>query len=135
MNGDLLTTLNYRVMWDAHRSSGALATMAAFQREVKIDLGVISVDEGGRVRGYMEKPTYEYTVSTGIYIFEPGIREYIPCQQQMDMPELILGLLQAGQTVRAYPFTGIWLDIGRSEDYERALAEFELHRSQFLPPG
>jgi NDP-sugar pyrophosphorylase family protein len=39
MNGDLLTTLDYRAMWDHHLSSGALATLAAFQRDAKIDLG------------------------------------------------------------------------------------------------
>jgi len=35
--------------------------------------------------------------------------------------------------VVAYPFEGLWLDIGRPDDYERAMAEFELHRAEFLP--
>jgi NDP-sugar pyrophosphorylase family protein len=134
MNGDLLTTLDYRAMWEHHAANGAIATLATFQRQVKIDLGVIETDEQNRVRGYIEKPTYHYTVSTGIYIFNPAVLEYIPPNQRMDLPDLILRLLAAGQKVAAYPFQGLWLDIGRHDDYERAVSEFELHRAEFIPP-
>ena len=51
----------------------------------------------------------------------------------MDLPDLILKLLAAGRRVAAYPFEGIWLDIGRVGDYERAVSEFELHRAKFMP--
>jgi len=132
MNGDLLTTLDYRALWEHHRSRGATATMATFRREVKIDLGVLDVDEGQWVRGYTEKPTLQYTVSTGIYILEPVVLEFIPRGERLDMPDLILRLLAAGHRVSAYPFQGLWLDIGRLDDYERAIAEFETHRQEFL---
>jgi NDP-sugar pyrophosphorylase family protein len=133
MNGDLLTTLDYRRLWEYHSASNAIGTLAVFQRSVKIDLGVIETDEQDLVTGYIEKPTYHYRVSTGIYVFEPAVLKYIPPQQRMDMPDLILRLLAAGERVVAYPFHGNWLDIGRPDDYEQAVAEFELHRAEFLP--
>jgi NDP-mannose synthase len=132
MNGDLLTTLDYRVLWNYHRSCGTIATLATFQRDIKIDLGVIETDEQDRVQGYIEKPTYHYAVSTGIYIFEPQVLRYIPHGQRKDLPELVLDLLAAGEDVTAYLFHGIWLDIGRLDDYERAVQEFEQHRTEFL---
>ena len=133
MNGDLLTTLDFRAMWDYHLRCGAIATLATFQRDVKIDLGVIDVDGQGWVQGYIEKPTYHYAVSTGIYVFQPDVLGYIPRQQQMDLPDLILKLLATGEQVAAYPFEGIWLDIGRMDDYERAVTEFQDHCAEFLP--
>jgi NDP-sugar pyrophosphorylase family protein len=133
MNGDLLTTLNYRAMWDQHRRSGALATLATCRRDVKIDLGVIEIDEQGWVQEYIEKPTYHYAVSTGIYVFDPSVLEHIPSQKRMDLPDLISDLLAVGCLVAAYPFEGYWLDIGRHDDYERAMLEFEHHRVEFLP--
>jgi NDP-sugar pyrophosphorylase family protein len=133
MNGDLLTTLDYQAMWEYHAGNGAIATLATFQRNVQIDLGVIETDEQHRVRGYIEKPTYHYQVSTGIYIFEPAVLKYIPKNKRMDLPDLILKLLATGQRVAAYSFEGLWLDIGRPDDYERAVVEFELHRAEFLP--
>lgn len=133
MNGDLLTTLDYRALWDWHRDRQAIATLTTFQRDVKVDLGVIETDGRGWVCGYIEKPTYHYTISTGIYIFEPAVLDHIPAGQRMDLPDLVLKLLSVGQRVAAYPFAGKWLDIGRLDDYERAVAEFEQHRDEFLP--
>ena len=134
MNGDLLTTLDYRSLWNWHREQGAIATLATFRRDVKIDLGVIETDGEGWVRGYIEKPTYHYTVSTGIYVFEPSVLDHVPHHQRMDLPDLIRKLLAGGERVATYPFEGIWLDIGRWEDYERAALEFEQHRAEFIPP-
>ena len=133
MNGDLLTTLDYRVLWMRHCERGAIATLATFGRDVKIDLGVIESDADGLVTGYIEKPTYHYSVSTGIYIFQPGVLDYVPAGVRLDLPDLVRALLAAGRQVATYPFEGIWLDIGRWEDYERAAQEFDRHKAEFVP--
>ncbi len=133
MNGDLLTSLDYRALWQHHRTSGAVATVATFRREVPVDLGIVETDGQGWVRGYVEKPTLHYTVSTGIYAFEPRVLEYIPSRQHLDLPELVLKLLAASEQVASYPFEGLWLDIGRLDDYEQAVAAFQKHREAFIP--
>jgi NDP-sugar pyrophosphorylase family protein len=132
MNGDLLTTLDYRALWEYHAGRGAITTLATYRRDTQIDLGVIETDEGGRVRDYIEKPVYHYTVSTGIYVFDPAVLAYIPRGERLDLPDLVLKLLAAGQEVVAFPFDGIWLDIGRPDDYEQAVAQFETHRSALM---
>jgi NDP-sugar pyrophosphorylase family protein len=133
MNGDLLTTLNYSDMWQYHKERGAIATLATYQRDVKIDLGVIEFDSANQVTNYVEKPTFHYSVSTGIYIFEPAILAYIHPGQHLDLPELVLRLLKQGERVNSYHYEGYWLDIGRPSDYQEALQTFETHRQEFLP--
>ncbi|MEZ0394851.1 MAG: sugar phosphate nucleotidyltransferase [Anaerolineales bacterium] len=133
MNGDLLTTLDYQALYRYHRQRRAVATLAARQREVKIDLGVIEVDDQHWLQNYIEKPSLRYLVSTGIYIFEPQVLDFIPPNQRLDLPELVLRLRENGQRVNVYPFDGYWLDIGRHEDYEVAIDEFARHRADFLP--
>jgi NDP-sugar pyrophosphorylase family protein len=132
MNGDLLTSINYGVMWKYHKERGAIATLASYRREVKIDLGVIE-SEAGWVKDYIEKPTYHYAVSTGIYIFEPNVLEFMEHGQQLDLPELVLRLVREGQRVNLYNFDGYWLDIGRHDDYNSAVEEFSTHYAEFLP--
>jgi NDP-sugar pyrophosphorylase family protein len=132
MNGDLLATLDYSAMWNYHRERSAIATLASYRRDIKIDLGVIE-SEDGWVKDYIEKPTYHYAVSTGIYIFEPAILEYIVRGMPLDLPELMLRLLKSAQKINIYNFDGYWLDIGRHDDYETAITEFNLHRPDFLP--
>jgi NDP-sugar pyrophosphorylase family protein len=133
MNGDLLTTLDYRDMWELHAAGSAVGTLATFQRSVNVDLGVIETDGKGWVTRYIEKPTYHYTVSTGIYIFDPMVLGFIPRGERMDLPDLVLKLLERGHGVAAYAFDGHWLDIGRHDDYEQALNLFEQHRHEFVP--
>jgi NDP-sugar pyrophosphorylase family protein len=133
MNGDLLTTIDYGAMLKYHRERGALTTIACYQRDVKIDLGVIDVDSENWVANYIEKPTYHYAVSMGIYIFEPAILNYIARNQHLDLPELVLNLIKEGKKVNVFNFDGYWLDIGRHDDYEQAIDEFASHRKDFLP--
>jgi len=133
MNGDLLSTVDYAAMLADHRARGAIATLAAYRRDVKIDLGVVHVDAGGWLTDYVEKPTYHYDVSSGIYIFEPSILSHIPRGEHLDLPELVLKLIRQGQKVGVHRFEGYWLDIGRHSDYDQAIQEFQAHRDKFLP--
>ena len=59
--------------------------------------------------------------------------QYITPYERLDLPELVLKLMKAGQRVNVYNFEGYWLDIGRHDDYEKAIEEFSIHRDLFLP--
>ncbi|MDX9993286.1 MAG: sugar phosphate nucleotidyltransferase [Anaerolineales bacterium] len=135
MNGDVLTTLDFSDLLAHHRRSGALVTIAMYNRQVKVDLGVLQLNGGHEVIGYIEKPTYDFRVSMGIYVFEPRALEFIPPGQYFDFPTLILRLLENKQKVVGYPFEGYWQDLGRPDDYEQAIQDFETMRAQFLGEG
>ena len=133
MNGDILCNLDYLEMYEYHLSHGAIASIGTFQKEVKIDLGVLELDQD-QVTAYIEKPVLNYPVSMGIYYFKPEILDWIPANQALDLPDLILKLIAAGATPRAYLFDGTWLDIGRESDYSQAQDYFEQHQDLFLKP-
>jgi NDP-mannose synthase len=136
MNGDVLTDLDLARFLDSHRDSGVAATIAAHTRDVQVSLGVLRFDDGDdadRLTGYVEKPTYHYEVSMGVYAFSPRVLPFIERGRRLDFPDLILRLLDAGETVRAIRSEAYWLDIGRHDDYETAIEEFERLRSRFLP--
>ncbi len=82
--------------------------------------------------GYIEKPTYDFLVSMGIYVFEPRVLEYIPHNQYLDFPDLVLKLIETGERVMGYPFDGYWQDLGRADDYEQAVQDFETLKPQIL---
>jgi NDP-mannose synthase len=131
-NGDVLTTLDIRDLIRFHKEQGGVATIAVHCREVHIDLGVVEWDENHVVSDYIEKPTYEYVVSMGMYVFEPDVLKYIPQNQYLDFPDLILKLIAAGEKVVGFPYDGYWKDLGRPDDYEQAAQDFEKMRDQFL---
>ena len=132
MNGDILTTIDYAHLIQTHRASGAVATIATYVRQVKIDFGVLETTAADLVREYTEKPVLDYRVSMGIYVFEPGILKYLTQGQYRDFPDLVKTLIADNKPVRSYPFTGYWLDMGRPDDYAKAVEEFEARRREFL---
>lgn len=131
-NGDVLTDLDFTDMFRYHKSQGGIATIATHKRKVEINLGVVEIDKENYVTGYLEKPSMDYLVSMGIYVFEPRILDYIPKGEYLDFPDLVLKLVAAGEKVSGYKFRGYWEDLGRPDDYERANADFEKIRDQFL---
>ncbi len=120
-NGDVLTDFDFAELFKEHRASGAAASIASYRKEVKIDLGVLEHDggdDGDRLSGYIEKPTYDFLVSMGIYMFKRELLDSIPEGQYLDFPDLILQLLEKDQYVRLHKFEGYWQDLARREDYE-----------------
>ena len=135
MNGDILTTLNYSKLIKFHKEKGAQLTIATSIKKIKLELGLLEVKEDFTVTDYNEKPTMEFFDSMGIYIYEPTILSYIEYGKYLDLPTLVLRLIENGERVLSYQHDEphFWLDMGSYGDYERANKEFEKRRNEFLP--
>ena len=123
MNGDVLTTLDYRELLACHYEREATLTVAMHSRRVDVDLGVIESDDG-LVSNYIEKPTLRYQVSMGIYAYDERALRHLPdgpCQ----FPELVQRLLDAGEKVAGFRSDDPWYDLGTISEYERAVADLE----------
>jgi mannose-1-phosphate guanylyltransferase len=57
----------------------------------------------------------------GIYVMDPDVLRYVPDGKAFDFPDLVTSLLDDGRQVGAFVHDGLWLDIGRHEDYETAV--------------
>jgi NDP-mannose synthase len=132
LNGDILTTLPFADLAEFHRSSGAVATMAVKERTVEVEYGIVHTGEDGSVVRLEEKPRLGYTVSMGVYAFEPAIVEHIARGERVDFPDLLLRAIEAGQRVATYWFDGYWRDIGNRDDYEAAIADFGADQHRFV---
>lgn len=132
MNGDLLTTIDYRKLFDMHCKQGAWGTIALHRREVHIDYGVVRANENGCLQEYIEKPSIPYTVSMGINVLSRKCIEFIPESGKFDMPKLMMAMQQAGKLVVCHETACYWQDIGRFDDYQQASADFVEDASRFI---
>lgn len=119
MNGDILTDLDLKALWEDHCQSGSVLTIATHQREVNIDFGVLRRD-GRTITSFTEKPRIPYEVSMGIYALNKRCLDFVPKGESFGFDQLVLALLAAGESIRAFPYDGQWLDLGRPADYEAA---------------
>jgi len=132
MNGDLLTTLDFRKIVSFHVKRGADITIAVFRREIKIDFGVVETDGSDIFRGFREKPTFHFDVSMGVNVLSRSVLTYVKSGKYLDMPDLILKVHKDGGKVCCYREDCYWLDIGRMDDYALAQEQFSKNEKMFL---
>ncbi len=122
INGDILTSVDFRAMLEFHREHAAEMTVAVQQYEVSIPYGVIST-EGIDAVNIVEKPSIRHFVNAGIYLIEPSVCAMVPGDRPFDMPELITKLIDEHKRVICFPIREYWLDVGQREQYDRASAD------------
>jgi NDP-sugar pyrophosphorylase family protein len=132
MNGDILTDLDFGAFYDRHVKAGNLFSISSHQREQKVDYGVLEADSSGHLSGFREKPSYTHQVSMGVYMLSRRVVEFVPQGRHYGFDDLMHDLIAARQTVSVVPFDGLWLDIGRPEDYMEAVEVFEKQQTKFL---
>lgn len=134
MNGDILTDLDFRAVIDHHRASESLMTVACRRQTLRLESGVLHFDEEtGALSRYEEKPEISFTVSMGVYVYEPEVLDRLPPGRPLDQPEVVEQLLAAGERVNCYETDCAWDDIGTVLGYRRAQERFAADRAAFLP--
>ncbi len=119
LNGDLVTDLDLRSFVGFHRQQRSIVTVGTTEKTVNVDLGVVE-SKNGRMVGFREKPTYKFQVSMGIYCMEPAVLQLIPRGLPFGFDDLMHAMLEKKLPVSIYEHRGLWMDIGREEDFLRA---------------
>lgn len=119
INGDILTQVNFRRLFEYHKEQKAEMTISVQRYEMQVPYGVIECD-GSRVVSLSEKPQMEFLVNAGIYLLEPEILRFIPSNTYFDMTDLIQRVLDEKRMAVTFPIREYWHDIGRHDDYAQA---------------
>ena len=123
-NADNLTDFDLRLLIEAHREHGSIATLTVFHSERPSAGGVVELDEEGIVIGFQEKPANPVSdlVNAGMYAFHPGILDEIDGPPPRDIGYDLLPRLVG--RARAVPVDGYFRDIGTIDTYRRAQQEW-----------
>ena len=123
MNGDILTKVNYTQLLDFHHDHEADATMCVREYDFQVPFGVVDLNQE-KIFHIEEKPVQSLFVNAGIYVLSPKTIELVPEDRFFDMTDLFNLLLQNNKSTIAFPLKEYWIDIGRSEDFQKANQEF-----------
>ncbi len=122
MNGDLLTTVDYRGLLDFYREHKSIATMCVRQYEHRIPYGVVQT-RGNYISSMEEKPVQRCFINAGIYVVAPELVRSVQRGERIDMPTLLERVMSEDKEVSMFPIHEYWLDIGRMDDFQRAQEE------------
>ena len=135
MNGDVLTDLDFSEFFIRHVNGGHLFTISACERAQASEYGVLRVNATRNLVSFEEKPVIIHEVSMGVYMLSRPVLDMIPRGRAYGFDRLMVDMLKARMAVHVERHAGYWLDIGRPDDYHRAIEIFEKQRERFLKSG
>ena len=126
---DNLTLLPLADLVARHRESGSDLTLAAHRQAFRMPFGALDL-ERGRVTGYHEKPSVEYTVSSAVCVLGAAALERLD-GRPAGLADLAQGLVAQGRHVAAYEHASPWIDVNDAASIVAAEALVRDHRHAF----
>jgi len=140
VSGDALTDINLSRAIAFHRDKGALATLVLSHVDNPLEFGVVITDEEGRIRRFLEKPSwgevFSDTVNTGMYILEPQVLYYMEPGRPYDWSQDIFPrMLREEKPLFGYVMPDYWCDVGNLTQYREAQYTVLDGRTRVVVPG
>ena len=120
-NGDLLTSINYADLLNYHCSEKYMSTICVNNFKIQVPYGVINFKRS-YLENIIEKPTYNHTVLSGIYVFQYELIQSIKTNMFLNMPDFI-NSINTKNNIGIYPIHESWIDIGKISDFEKATSK------------
>jgi mannose-1-phosphate guanylyltransferase len=121
VNGDVLTDLDVRQLWDFHRERGAEGTIALTPVDDPSRYGVVPIDDKGRVTAFVEKPAPGTAptnwINAGTYVLEPSVIGRIPTGRKVSIERETFPAMVEDGTLYALHSDAYWVDAGTPNTY------------------
>lgn len=126
ISGDHIYKMDYELMLDHHKRSGADVTIAGIEVDWKeaSRFGVMHIDDEDRITAFEEKPKNPTSniASMGVYIFTwSELQKYLIYDEASRTSnhdfgkDIIPAMMRDGKRLHSYPFKGYWKDVGTIE--------------------
>jgi len=104
--GDGLGDIDLDALTDFHRGHGKLVTITGYQPFSQY--GILKVDGEGMVTGFEEKPRIDDWINAGFMVCEPGIKDYLNDDPNLDLEIEVFGKLARAGQLMVYEHSGFW---------------------------
>jgi dTDP-glucose pyrophosphorylase len=124
-NCDILIDADYSDILDFHIQKKNDITIVASMKNINIPYGVCEIENGGTLTKILEKPEYNFLVSTGMYILNSDTLPLIPENEFFHITHLMEKLKSQGGKIGVYPISDhAWTDTGEWGEYKKAIELF-----------
>jgi len=121
LNEDVFADVDYTEILKLHKKKKAVATIALHRVKDPSRFGVAELVNDNRIKRFIEKPPRKTAptnlINAGVYVLSPKIFEYIPKGRKVSLEREVFPKLAEQGGLYGYVFDGLWMDIGKPEDY------------------
>ncbi|HSD29796.1 MAG TPA: NDP-sugar synthase [Vicinamibacteria bacterium] len=123
VNGDVLFDFDLRRLLEAHRASGAVATLALRRNPVPYAYSPVVTDRSGRILSIAGRPKRApgpVAMFASAHVLDPALLERLPEGASDSVRDLYIPLLAEGAHLHGVRTEGAWYDFGRPALYRDA---------------
>ena len=126
-NCDIIVNADYSDVYNYHIKNDNYLTIIGSIQQFTIPYGVIKAGVNGMVTEINEKPEYDITINTGVYVLNKKALNFVPDNAFFHITDLIEILLENGHKVGSYPVSEkSYIDIGQWEEYHKAIDKLRI---------
>jgi NDP-sugar pyrophosphorylase family protein len=123
VNGDVLFDIDLRRLTEAHRASGARATLALRRNPVPHAYSPVVTDRRGRILSIAGRPRRArgaVSMFASVHVLDPDLLDRLPEGASDSVRDLYIPLLAEGARLQGVRTRGAWYDFGRPALYRDA---------------
>jgi glucose-1-phosphate adenylyltransferase len=128
LSGDHIYTMDYEPMISFHMDYQADLTVGTIRVPIEESsrFGILSADKNYKIKSFVEKPAEPPSnlANMGVYLFNRELLDKTLWEDRQDEKsshdfgrDIIPRLIKSKANVRAFPYTGYWMDVGTIESY------------------
>lgn len=137
VQGDSISEIDVREVYNEHKRMGAMATISLMEVDDVSHYGIAEM-RGDDIIKFKEKPkpkeTFSNLANDGVYILEPEVLDMIPLSFYDFSKDLFPRMLEEGKRICGSVTHAFWRDVGRPHDYLEATHHF-LRRKNLIAEG
>ncbi len=131
VGGDHVTDINLLEFYREHQAGKALTTIGLISIDDPCEYGIAEIDVTNQIQRFKEKPSpgeiFSNLASTGMYVCEPEIFNFIPPSTRFDFArDLFPLLMEKGKRLHGWLARGNWTDVGSPRSLRQA-ERWKLH--------
>lgn len=123
LHGDILADIDLDELVRFHQEQHSVGTIALTTNRETTAFGMVAL-RGSKIVNFVEKPTERETtshlISSGIYVFEKSIFDFIEHAGGKQLEKIFPKLAREGK-LSGFPFEGKWFDVSTPKSYEQAI--------------
>ena len=119
-NWEMMVKADYNDLYKYHKDNKNDLTIIVSTKEIVVPYGNCKIDKKGTLLSIKEKPTFNFLVNTGFYIFNKNLIKLIPKDTKMDFNEFIDVAIRKKKKIAVFPIDeNSWSDIGQWSEYKK----------------
>ena len=121
-NCDTLVNLSINELLNFHKNKKNDLTIVAAVKNYNLPYGYCKIDKNGNLEKMVEKPSYNFLINTGFYVFNKKIVKIIPKNKNYDFDIFLKDLKKKNFKVGVYPLEeSSWDDIGVWKEFSKTV--------------